>query len=68
MGNIAIITEDQKDLLINKKYDGVMYFNPTKDNNDNWFVSEEEIRACTTKGFEFLNELKLIPYSPSEYD
>lgn len=40
---IAIITESQKDSLIGQKFDDVQYFNPTKDANGNWVISEEEI-------------------------
>jgi hypothetical protein len=52
---IAIITAEQKDILIGKTYDGVCYFNPIQDLNDNWIISEIEYYYCL--GLWYLDEL-----------
>jgi len=52
---IAIITQQQKDILIDKTYDGVCYFNPIQDLNDNWIISEIEYYYCL--GLWYLDEL-----------
>jgi hypothetical protein len=61
---IVIITEEQKNLLVNKKYDEVTYFNPVQDIDDNWVVSKEEIDACTKSEFYFLRDLPLTEHRP----
>lgn len=58
---IAIITQQQKDQLIGKTYDGVCYFNPIQDINNNWIISEEEINQSN---LEWLKELPLSEYLP----
>ena len=40
---IAIITTEQKDILVGQTYDGVCYFNPIQDLNDNWIISENNL-------------------------
>ncbi len=54
---IAILTETQKDQLIGQTYDGVCFYNPIQDINDNWIISEEEINQTN------LEWLKLLPLS-----
>jgi hypothetical protein len=52
---IAILTELQKDILEGITYDGVCYFNPILDLNDNWIMSEIEYYYCL--GLWYLDEL-----------
>ena len=54
---IAIITQQQKDSLIGKTYDGTCFFNPIQDLNDNWIISEIEYYYCL--GLWHLDELNL---------
>jgi hypothetical protein len=54
---IAIITTEQKDILVGKTYDGVCYFNPILDLNDNWVISEIEYYYCL--GLWYLDELQI---------
>jgi len=54
---IAIITEQQKEILVGKTYDGVCYFNPIQDLNDNWIISEQEYYFCL--GLWYLDELQI---------
>ena len=67
---IAIITELQKDILIDKTYDGVCFFNPILDLNNNWIISEQEYYYCL--GLWYLDELQtdlqfITTLSLSEY-
>jgi hypothetical protein len=69
---IAIITEQQKEILVGKTYDGVCYFNPIQDLNDNWIISEQEYYFCLGLWYldelqtelEFVTTLSLGKYSP----
>ena len=61
---ISILTIEQKDILIGKTYDGVCYFNPIQDLNDNWIISIEEMEQCVNSDFLWVNDLDLIPYEP----
>lgn len=54
---IAIITQQQKDILVGKTYDGFSYFNPILDLNDNLIISEQEYYYCL--GLWYLDELNL---------
>ena len=67
---IAILTTDQKDILVGQTYDGVCYFNPIQDLNDNWLISEIEYYYCL--GLWYLDELQtdlqfITTLSLSEY-
>ena len=64
MGKVAIITVGQKNSLLNQRLDKETYFNPTKNANDKWVISKEEIEQCTNEGFEFLNDLELTEHEP----
>jgi hypothetical protein len=56
---IAILTAEQKDQLIGQTYDGVCFYNPIQDINDNWIISEEEINQSN---LEWLKQLPLVEY------
>ena len=58
---IAILTTEQKDQLIGQTYDGVCYFNPIEDLNNNWVISEEEVNQSN---LEWLKLLTLSEYEP----
>ena len=67
---IAIITTEQKDILVGQTYDGVCFFNPIQDLNDNWVISEQEYYYCL--GLWYLDELQndlqfITTLSLSEY-
>ena len=53
---IAIITQQQKNILVGKTYDGTCYFNPIQDLNDNFVISEIEYYYCL--GLWYLDELQ----------
>lgn len=58
---IAILTEEQKDQLVGQTYDGVCFYNPIQDLNDNWIVSQEEINQSD---LAWLKELTLEEFQP----
>ena len=64
------LTEEQKNALIGKTYDGIQYFNPTLDADGNWFISIEEFNYLTLVKAQELNliqwwfSLPLINYNP----
>lgn len=67
---VAIITQQQKDILVGKTYDGVCYFNPIEDINLNFIISEQEYYYCL--GLWYLDELQtdlefITTLSLSEY-
>ena len=67
---VAIITQQQKDILVGKTYDGVCFFNPILDLNDNFVISEQEYYYCL--GLWYIDELQtelsfITSLSLSEY-
>lgn len=58
---IAILTTEQKDLLIGQTFDGVQFFNPIQDLNNNWVLSEQEINQSS---LQWLKDLQLTEYLP----
>lgn len=60
------LSEIQKDLLINQKYDENSYFNPIQDINDEWFIFEEEYQGGL-KIFNFFNSLEKTQFIQKEY-
>ena len=58
---IAILTEEQKDQLVGQTYDGVCFYNPIQDANDNWIISQEEINQSD---LQCLKELELSEFQP----
>jgi hypothetical protein len=63
MIQVAILTGEQKDLLLGQQYTIDSYFNPIQDLNDNWIISEEEINKCDNE-YIWVKDLDLIDYQP----
>lgn len=64
MTQVGLLTETQKDSLVNQQYAEDSYFNPILDLNDNWIISKEEINYCTNEEFMWVKDLPLIDYEP----
>ena len=64
MIKVALLTIEQKDLLIGKEFDKDSYFGPIQGNNDNWFISQTEINLCNNEEFFWVKDLPLIEYNP----
>ena len=58
------LTEEQKDLLVNKMFIKGNYFNPIQDADNNWVVSVEEVDTCNVEEFMWVKELELIEFEP----
>ena len=71
---IAIITIEQKNILLGQTYDGICYFNPVLDLNDNWIISEIEYYYCLGLWYldelqtdlQFITTLPLTEYQPKQ--
>ena len=64
MGKIAIITETQKEQLVDKLVQPSMFFNPIKDGNDNWIISEEEIINSIYSENDWIKDLVISDFVP----
>ena len=62
------LTIEQKESLIGQTYDGLQYFNPSLDAENNWFISIEEVNGCTNELFQWVKTLPLINYNPIIYE
>ena len=63
---IAILTIEQKDLLVGQQYTTDSFFNPVQDFDNNWVISQEEIQQNTNTNFSWLSDLELTEYKPKE--
>lgn len=65
---VGLLTQEQKELLVDKEFATDSYFNPTQDANDNWFISIEEMNYCVNPEFLWVKELPLIEHNPKIVD
>ena len=68
MTQVVLITQEQKDLLADKKFAHNSTFNPTQDADGNWFISIEERDTNIYKRYEWLNNCPLIDYNPVPFN
>jgi hypothetical protein len=61
---VAILTQEQKDLLIGQKYNEESFFNPVQDGAGNWIISDEEIQYNIYPQFDWIKTLPMIEYIP----
>jgi hypothetical protein len=59
----GILTDEQKELVTNQMFNDGSYFNPVKDNFDNWVIFEQEM-DCKYPEFAFVTTLPLIEFVP----
>jgi hypothetical protein len=59
---VRLLTQEQRDSLIGKKYNDYCYYNPVKDDDDNWIISEYEIENSS---LEWLKNLPQIEFKPN---
>lgn len=62
MTQIAIITEEQYDLIVGQMYNNDSFFHPVMDCNANWVISEQEIDQCVNPDFDWVKNLPLIDW------
>jgi hypothetical protein len=61
------LTNEQKDILVNKEYTQGIKFNPILDNQDNWIISEYEVENCLEE-FYWIKNLERIEFFPKYYE
>lgn len=64
---IAIITEQQKNNLVNQLFNNESYFNPFQDFDDNWCITKIEIDNTTNNDFLWVKDLELTQLNPKLY-
>jgi len=62
---VRLLNNDQYNLIAGKEYVTDMRFNPVKDADGNWIISEEEVEQSV--GFEWVKELPQIEFKPIHY-
>lgn len=62
------LTIEQKDILNGQTYDGLQFFNPSLDAENNWFISIEEVNGCTNELLQWVKDLPLMNYNPIIYE
>jgi hypothetical protein len=60
---VAILTIHQKDSLVGQLVCSDVYFNPTLDVNQDWFISSEEIDNSIYPEHEWVKDLTLSVYA-----
>jgi len=58
------LTVSEKNSLEGVKYDGVQYYNPVQDINDNWFISTQEVDNTTNPECLWVKDLPLENFVP----
>ena len=58
------LTTEQKESLIGQTYDGLQFFNPSLDADNNWFISIGEVNNCTNELLKWVKDLPIINYNP----
>jgi hypothetical protein len=65
---VAILTTEQKDILLNQEVFPKLKFNPVQDVNENWVISEIEVNGSINPNFMWVKNLELTdwlgPYVP----
>jgi hypothetical protein len=62
MTQVRLLTENQAISLKGKQFRPDQYFNPIKDANGNWIISNEEVSQCINPTVVWINELPLIEW------
>jgi len=65
---VGLLTELQKDSLIEQQFDNNQFFNPVQDGNNNWIISTQEIDNCVNPNFDWVKSLSLIEFVPKTSD
>jgi hypothetical protein len=61
---VRLLSQEQKEILIGQQFAPNSYFNPIQDINDNWIISEEEVKYCINQEFKWIKDLPSIEYLP----
>jgi len=61
---IAILTQQQKDILSGMLIAESWICNPIQDIDNNWVISDNEINGCTNPELQWIKNLELSIYKP----
>ena len=62
---VRLLNIDQYNLIAGKEYVTDMRFNPVKDADGNWIISEEEVEQAVD--YEWVKQLPQIEFNPIQY-
>ena len=60
---VALLTINEKDSLVGELVCPDVYFNPTLDVNEDWFISQQEINASIYPQHDWIKDLTLTDYA-----
>jgi hypothetical protein len=64
MEQVAIITQQQADLLAGQEYAPASHYNPVQDCDNNWLITIQEIEQTTNPDFLWVKDLPLSEWCP----
>ena len=64
MIQVALLTEEEKDLLVGVFYSDDSIYNPIQDFYNDWVISLEEVNDTTNPDTMWVKDLELIEYIP----
>ena len=59
---VAILTTEQKDILLNQEVCPKLKFNPVQDVNEDWVISEIEVNGSINPNFMWVKNLELTDW------
>ncbi len=62
MEQVAIITQEQADLLRGQEFAPASHYNPVQDCLENWIISIQEIEQTTNPEYLWVKDLPLIDW------
>jgi hypothetical protein len=68
MEQVALITQEQADLLAGQEYATACHYNPVQDCDDNWLITIQEIEQTTNPDFLWVKDLPLSDWCPPVYE
>ena len=61
---VALLTEEEKDLLVGVFYSDDSIYNPIQDFYNDWIISLEEVNDTTNPDTMWVKDLNIIEYKP----
>lgn len=63
MTYVRLLTEEQKNQLVNREYSPGIFFSPILDADDNWIISNYESENCINTVVSWVKDLPLIEFN-----
>ena len=64
MKQVALLTEEEKDLLVGVFYSDDSIYNPIQDFYNDWIISLEEVNDTINPNTMWVKDLNIIEYKP----